>query len=171
MSNRKGMSRYTATSHYSILLHRSFVLLSVKRCFVCYLTVVAFNFLIHDARSMAVTGLPTVDQSVAESQHSSVSHQVVATFNFPYQEGQFNLLRVNREKPKLYVGGVNHLFSLSTDLGLLQHVRTGPMLDNPICLPPKPQLLDCEYQKQLMNNVNKALLIDYVHRRLIVCHR
>ena len=37
---------------------------------------------------------------------------------------------------RLYVGGVDHLYQLTSDLQLEAQVSTGPHLDSPECLPP-----------------------------------
>lgn len=55
---------------------------------------------------------------------------------------------------KVFIAGRNHLYQLSTDLDILATVKTGPMTDS---------------TDNLVDNINKALLIDYNANQLITC--
>ncbi|XP_041350001.1 plexin-A2-like isoform X2 [Gigantopelta aegis] len=81
---------------------------------------------------------------------------------------QLNHLTVNTETRDLYVGAVNHIFHLTDNFTVLETAETGPRNDNPNC-PPVTQLGKCSYPQTPTDSHNKALMIDYTNRRLIVC--
>lgn len=78
---------------------------------------------------------------------------------------QFNNLVIDKVTGRVYVGAVNKLYQLSPDLDLTVSAITGPKQDSPKC----SVLPDCNEEKKLTNNVNKALVIDYAESRLLEC--
>lgn len=73
---------------------------------------------------------------------------------------------------RVYVGAVNRLYELDSNLRLIATVPTGPKYDNPNC-----HARGCGSEsdssspssKQLTNNVNKVLLVDTSSRTLVSC--
>lgn len=67
-------------------------------------------------------------------------------------------LVIDLETRHLYVGGVDHLYQLTYNLEVMSHVKTGPHLDSPDCLPPiAPK--EC-HSATLTHNHNKLLLLE-----------
>ncbi|XP_008204796.2 plexin-A4 [Nasonia vitripennis] len=90
---------------------------------------------------------------------------IVAQFQDPEVE-RMNHLVVDKNTGRVYVGAVNRLYQLSPALELVVKEVTGPQKDSPEC-----SMMDCprEVVKKLLDNVNKALVIDYTTTRLISC--
>lgn len=76
-----------------------------------------------------------------------------------------NHLVIDKNTGRVYVGAVNRLYQLSPDLDLTVKVVTGPKGDSVDC-----SYLGCPKEKtKLLDNHNKALVIDYSTTRLISC--
>ncbi|CAB0038118.1 unnamed protein product [Trichogramma brassicae] len=89
---------------------------------------------------------------------------VVAQFH-DEQVHRMNHLVVDKNTGRVYVGAVNRLYQLSPDLNLVVREVTGPKNDSTEC-----SMIDCpESMRKLLDNVNKALVIDYTTTRLISC--
>uniref|UniRef100_A0A8C0U6H3 Plexin A4 n=1 Tax=Cyanistes caeruleus TaxID=156563 RepID=A0A8C0U6H3_CYACU len=82
--------------------------------------------------------------------------------------GNFNHLVVDERTGHIYLGAVNRIYKLSSDLKVLVTHETGPDDDNPKCYPPRI-VQTCNEPLTPTNNINKMLLIDYKENRLIAC--
>ncbi|XP_060926482.1 plexin-A1-like [Limanda limanda] len=77
-------------------------------------------------------------------------------------------LAIHNTTGEVYVGAVNWIFKLSSNLTKLRNHMTGPVVDNEKCYPP-PSVQSCPHDLAQTPNVNKLLLIDYAQNRLIAC--
>ncbi|OQV23962.1 Plexin-A1 [Hypsibius exemplaris] len=97
------------------------------------------------------------------------SSSIVATFG-PDDRGltyaRLTHLQVHRTNGKVYVGGVNRIYQLDSDLKLEETVVSGPVIESPAC----PVNADCSNQdRRQVNNENRILLIYYDKNRLVAC--
>lgn len=95
----------------------------------------------------------------------TASNDIVKSFQDTKVE-RFNHLVVDKNTGRVFIGAVNRLYQLSPDLDLDISEITGPKPDSDEC-----SVLECTPSVNVKptNNVNKALVIDYAHTRLIVC--
>ncbi|XP_041946140.1 plexin-A1-like [Alosa sapidissima] len=77
-------------------------------------------------------------------------------------------LAIHNKTGEVYVGAVNWIFKLSSNLTKLRSHMTGPVVDNEKCYPP-PSVQSCPHELAQTSNVNKLLLVDYSQNRLIAC--
>uniref|UniRef100_A0A9J7YBM0 Plexin-A1 n=1 Tax=Cyprinus carpio carpio TaxID=630221 RepID=A0A9J7YBM0_CYPCA len=77
-------------------------------------------------------------------------------------------LAIHNNTGDVYVGAVNWIYKLSSNLTMLRSHMTGPVVDNEKCYPP-PSVQVCPHDLAPNSNVNKLLLIDYAQNRLIAC--
>ncbi|XP_069501478.1 plexin-B3 isoform X1 [Ambystoma mexicanum] len=94
-------------------------------------------------------------------------HHIAAYPNFQHSDTTFNHLAQDGETGFLYVGAVDFLFQLSSDLELTANAQTGPQDDSPDCLPFKDKK-DCP-QAHETNNANKVLVVNKRGHELITC--
>uniref|UniRef100_A0A8B9FMY7 Plexin-A1 n=1 Tax=Amazona collaria TaxID=241587 RepID=A0A8B9FMY7_9PSIT len=87
---------------------------------------------------------------------------------FPVSDWSLTHLVVHNKTGEVYVGAVNRIYKLSSNLTLLRTHVTGPVEDNEKCYPP-PSVQSCPHGLVTTNNVNKLLLVDYSGNRLIAC--
>uniref|UniRef100_A0A8B9L165 Plexin A2 n=1 Tax=Astyanax mexicanus TaxID=7994 RepID=A0A8B9L165_ASTMX len=98
----------------------------------------------------------------------SCAGNTFTTFHPERREWSFNHLTVHQTTGALYIGAVNRVYKLSGNLTLLVSHDTGPEDDNKACYPPLI-VQPCTEPLVSTNNVNKLLLIDYSHNRLLAC--
>ncbi|XP_078139731.1 plexin-A1-like [Centroberyx gerrardi] len=87
---------------------------------------------------------------------------------FAPTESGLTHLAIHNKTGEVYVGAVNWIFKLSSNLTKLRSHMTGPVVDNEKCYPP-PSVQSCPHDLAQTPNVNKLLLIDYAQNRLIAC--
>ncbi|XP_071021555.1 plexin-A1-like isoform X1 [Oncorhynchus clarkii lewisi] len=88
--------------------------------------------------------------------------------SFSPPEGGLTHLVVHNKTGEVYLGAVNWIFKLSSNLTKLRSHVTGPVVDNEKCYPP-PGVQSCPHELTQISNVNKLLLLDYGQNRLIAC--
>ncbi|XP_063219217.1 plexin-B isoform X2 [Bacillus rossius redtenbacheri] len=83
------------------------------------------------------------------------------------QQMRMNHLAVDRATGKMYVGAVNHVLQLDSNLHVEELVSTGPRKDSPQC-----HASGCnspDIHTSLVDNVNKVLVLNSESRVLIAC--
>ncbi|XP_066499316.1 plexin A3 [Hoplias malabaricus] len=91
-----------------------------------------------------------------------------AGFTFRVKDTSLTHLTVHRRTGEVFVGAVNRVYKLSSNLTELRSHQTGPMEDNAKCYPP-PNVRACVHKLEPSDNVNKLLLVDYAGNRLVAC--
>lgn len=91
-----------------------------------------------------------------------------ASFSTPNQATNITHVTYDPLHDAVYLGATNSIYQLNgSDLSEQHHQSTGPMLDNPSC-----GITDCpgyEDHMKITQNVNKILVIDYQHQKLLSC--
>ncbi|XP_039617291.1 plexin-A4 [Polypterus senegalus] len=110
----------------------------------------------------------TVLTSLSASRQTVPVNKEFSTFHLENSEWTFNHLAVDVKNGNVYLGAVNRIYKLSSDLKVQVTHQTGPDDDNPKCYPPRI-VQPCNEPLTLTNNINKMLLIDYKENRLLAC--
>uniref|UniRef100_A0AAR2LXP9 Plexin-A1 n=1 Tax=Pygocentrus nattereri TaxID=42514 RepID=A0AAR2LXP9_PYGNA len=87
---------------------------------------------------------------------------------FVPSEGGLTHLVIHDKTGDVYIGAINWIYKLSSNLTKLRSHVTGPVVDNEKCYPP-PGVQSCPHELSQTNNVNKLLLLDSGQNRLIAC--
>ena len=94
--------------------------------------------------------------------------QVLASFSTPNQAINITHVTYDPLYDAVYIGATNTIYQLNgSDLNVLFEQTTGPIFDNPNC-----GITECHGFEDFMKptqNVNKALVIDYQHKKLLSC--
>uniref|UniRef100_A0A3Q3LTC8 Plexin-A1 n=1 Tax=Labrus bergylta TaxID=56723 RepID=A0A3Q3LTC8_9LABR len=112
--------------------------------------------------------LPVLLLLLSPSMPSKTVPSFSSLLSFSPPEGGLTHLVVNNKTGEVYLGAVNWIYKLSSNLTKLRSHVTGPVTDNPRCYPP-PGVQSCPHELVLTSNVNKLLLLDAAHNRLIAC--
>lgn len=83
--------------------------------------------------------------------------------------GRTNNFALDAASGRVYLAAVNSLYQLNATLALEVEMRTGPVLDNPLCHAPQLPQATCEHQKTLTDNHNKLLALDRAQDVLLAC--
>lgn len=119
---------------------------------------------------MIVAGLTflLVAQCVRASFSSQQNSQIQATFSTPNKQINITHVTYDALHDTVYLGATDAIFQLNaSDLSKQYEHITGPILDNPSC-----GITECSaYVENLKQttNVNKVLVIDYQHKKLLSC--
>uniref|UniRef100_A0A672N9B4 Plexin-A1 n=1 Tax=Sinocyclocheilus grahami TaxID=75366 RepID=A0A672N9B4_SINGR len=116
-----------------------------------------------DPRTVVLLGLLTVCISPHLSEGSPEPFR-----SFLPSDWGLTHLAIHNKTGDVYVGAVNWIYKLSSNLTKLRSHMTGPVVDNEKCYPP-PGVQLCPHDLAPNSNVNKLLLIDYAQNRLIAC--
>lgn len=110
--------------------------------------------------------LPIFLLLLSQSMASTPSSSSPLSFSLP--QGGLTHLVVHNKTGEVYLGALNWIYKLSSNLTKLRSHVTGPVTDNPRCYPP-PGVQSCPHELVQTSNVNKLLLLDAAHNRLIAC--
>ncbi|XP_041655245.1 plexin-A1-like isoform X2 [Cheilinus undulatus] len=112
--------------------------------------------------------LPILFLLLTPSMPSKSTPPPTSLLSFSPPEGGLTHLVVHNKTGEVYLGAVNWIYKLSSNLTKLRSHVTGPVTDNPRCYPP-PGVQSCPHELVQTSNVNKLLLLDAAHNRLIAC--
>jgi hypothetical protein len=104
----------------------------------------------------------------ANQQQSKQRHQIQAIFSTPNQSINITHVTYDPLYGLVFVGATNTIYQLNdSDLSVQYEQSTGPVYDNPAC-----GITEChgfEDTMKLTQDINKVLVIDYQHKKLLSC--
>lgn len=162
IDNRRDRNRSSFYASQSMILVGLFWILTIG----VLTTSVSFGarqIIVLDTNNSSVRSAQT-QSNIADQQQL----QIVATFSTPNQSINITHVTYDPLYDTVYLGATNAIYQLNgSDLSEQFEQSTGPVLDNPSC-----GITEChgyeDYMK-LTQNVNKILVIDYQHHKLISC--
>ncbi|PIK40579.1 putative plexin-A2 [Apostichopus japonicus] len=102
--------------------------------------------------------------SLLSSNVQAVKSQNDHTFQIPNRNSVFQNQFLDPSDGSLFIGGLNYIYKLNSDLHLIQSAQTGPVDDSPECRPPR---FSCAEPKTTTDNYNKVILVH--QNSLITC--
>jgi len=100
--------------------------------------------------------------------HLEYEPAIFASYTTTNKSINFTHVEFDSSTGQIYVGASNWLYQFSSNLTLEVAVQTGPIRDNPVCSPGDCNGVD-QNLIQLVNNINKVLVIDPHSHMLIAC--
>lgn len=121
--------------------------------------------------AQAQPSLPANNTAINHHQLQAASKQQVhhhATFSTPNQAINITHVTYDPLHDTVYLGATNTIYQLNgSDLSVQHEQSTGPVYDNPSC-----GIIEChgfEDNMKLTQDINKLLVIDYQHKKLLSC--
>lgn len=161
---RRGASSFELSTHHTCRVVSRTLLLNVVS-FICFLSLNEANPSLGaqlDSSSAPAT------TSGANASRATSQQTIQATFATPNQAINITHVTYDPLYDTIYLGATNALYQLNgSDLSQQHEHITGPIYDNPSC-----GINECRGYEDYMKpstNVNKVLVIDYQHKKLLSC--
>ncbi|KAJ8047492.1 Plexin-A4 [Holothuria leucospilota] len=90
--------------------------------------------------------------------------QSYPTFQIPDSESQFQTTFLDTRADSIYIGALNNIYKLSSELTLENSLPTGPVQDNQLC---RPVPFNCDHERTPTDHHSKVILVH--QNRLITC--
>lgn len=157
-SNNKTTGQIQQTTRR--ILSTSVILLLVSAC--CHIACLISQHAHAAADVLSNTNTTSIQMATAKLP------QILASFSTPNQAINITHVTYDPLYDTVYIGATNTIYQLNgTDLSVQVEQSTGPVFDNPSC-----GITECHGFEDFMKptqNVNKVLVIDYQHKKLLSC--